>query len=147
MKSAGRPYFASLPYGDSGLRRLVGLDAQHVGKDAPLLGTEDSFVAAGVEHRQALIEGNRAQIAEGTRHHRLALRRLGGPALRGEVHPRAVLGRKALQHLGTGQAALPLLVGHLIHLAQLLRQPLLICRVKAPEAGVASQYPFLVLDG
>jgi hypothetical protein len=52
-----------------------------------------------------------------------------------------------LDHLGTGQPALPLLLGQLVYLMQLLDDPLLVGRRKAAEVGVAAQNPFLLLSG
>jgi len=52
---------------------LVRLDAQEIGENAALLGSEDVLVVAGVEHRLALVERNAAQILEGLFHQRLPI--------------------------------------------------------------------------
>jgi len=54
-------------------RRLVGLGPQHIGENAALLGTEDALIAAGIQHRLALVERDSAQVAEGVPHHRLPI--------------------------------------------------------------------------
>ena len=128
-------------------RRLVWLGAEEVGEDAALLGAEDALVAAGTEHHLALIERHGAQIAEGALHQHLAIRRQRSHPLAGHVEPHPVLGRHVLQRFGAGQAAIALVIRQLIHLVQLLQDPLLVRRGQPIEAGVAAQGPLLVLNG
>jgi hypothetical protein len=45
------------------------------------------------------------------------------------------------------KAALALLLGHLVHLAQLLDEPLLGGRRQTVEAGIVAQQSLLVLNG
>ncbi len=104
------------------------------------------MVSARVEHHLALLQRNHAQILEGALHERLAIRWQGGPAASGKIRLHAVLGRHVLQSLGTGKAALPLLLRHLVHLVQLLHQPLLVGERKPVEIRVVTQHPLLVLD-
>ena len=129
------------------MRWLVGLDAQKIRDNSPLLGGEDSLVAAGTEHRLALIQGDSAQILEGALHNRLAVRGQSGPAARREVDLHPLLGRQALDHLGTAQAALLLRLGQPVDLMQLLDDPLLLTSWEPTEAGIAAQHPLLLLDG
>jgi len=128
-------------------RRFVGFDAQHIRENAALLGAEDTLVARGVEHRLALVGRYRAQVAEGALHQGLALYRLGGPAARRKIDLHPVLRGQVLDHLGTCQAALSLLLRQLVNLMQLLHHSLLVAWSKPPEAGIAAQGPFLLLNG
>ena len=52
-----------------------------------------------------------------------------------------------LQCLGAGQAALALLVRHLVNLMQLPHDTLLLIGRQPPEAGIAAQHLLLVLHG
>jgi hypothetical protein len=50
-----------------------------------------------------------------------------------------------LQNLIPRQASLSLFLGQLVHMVQLLHQPVLFARRKPPEAGVAAQNTLLLL--
>ena len=105
------------------------------------------MIACGVEHHGTLLQRDSAQVAEGILHQCLPFYRQGCPAARGVVDPYQFLGRHVLYHLGARQAALPLFLGQLVYLMQLLDDPLLVGRGKAAEVGVVAQHPFLLLDG
>jgi hypothetical protein len=103
------------------------------------------LVSSRIQHRLALIQRNSAQILERPLHHRLTILWQSSPLPSRAVDAHALLRRHALQHLVSRQPAIALLLGHLIHLAQLLRQPLLIGGRQTLEARIVAQHPLLVL--
>ena len=126
------------------LRRLVGLDSEHVGEDAALVGGEGIAVAAGVEHCGPLIDGNAAKVAEGRTQHGLAVGGQRGPATGGVVDADAVLGRELLERFGAGKAALALVFIEVVDLVELADDALLVRRSKVVKAGVSAQHALLI---
>lgn len=128
-------------------RRIVRLDAEHVVEHAALVGRELILVAGGVEHGGPLIEWDGTEIAKGIGHHCAAVWRQHGHAACGVVDLHALLWRKALKHLGTGEAAVPLVDGELINAMELLEETLLVGGRQTGEVGIVAEGAFLLLDG
>jgi len=127
-------------------RRLVRLHAQKIRKYPALLRRKRPLVPRRIQHRLPLIQRDPAQIIESPLHHRLPILRQISPLLARPADARSLIRRQALQHLIPRQPALPLLLWHLVHLPQLLCQPLLIVRGQLLETRIAAQHPFLILQ-
>jgi hypothetical protein len=125
------------------LLRLVWLCAQQIAQYSTLLRRELPLVPLRIKHRLALILRNTAEVAKRVLHHSLPISRQGRQLPRGLIKLHPLLWAHALNGFSAGKPALPLLLGHAVHLLKLSHQALLVRLRQTLEAWIITQVLFL----